>query len=313
MFTPDQYLHVVAERVQRSGGRLSTVQIGPVTAAVGLFTESIMLSTMNYCVVAAAYPEIDAQTLFQFTGLATQHARANVQGTVGWTAASVVIAGLVGRVHPDAATAASAKTANQFGGETRMVAVDPYAGMTYAWVGGKFWGAAVQGSVNAKLLFCFPQPTEAYQQLQWQAQWQAQHAGYNAGPGVAGYGAAGYGAPGPAGYVAPAPGSNSPGAAGYGTAGYGDNTPGAAGYGAPGLAANTPATPGDGAPDSAPNNPGSAPGTTGPTAGGPGPGGFPGQQIPPGWQPQLPPPPAAGPPGPQPPLYPPPGRPPYGQ
>ncbi|MEV4595777.1 hypothetical protein AB0K15_00065 [Amycolatopsis sp. NPDC049253] len=189
MFTPDQYLQVVAERVQRSGGRLSTVQIGPVTAAVGLFTESIMLSTMNYCVVAAAYPEIDAQTLFQFTALATQHARANVQGTVGWTAGSVVIAGLVGRVHPDAATAASAKTANQFGGETRMVAVDPYAGMTYAWVGGKLWGAAVQGSVNAKLLFCFPQPTEAYQQLQWQAQWQAQQAGYNAVPG--------YGAPGP--------------------------------------------------------------------------------------------------------------------
>ncbi|MEU4669749.1 hypothetical protein AB0F91_17640 [Amycolatopsis sp. NPDC023774] len=201
MLTPDQYLQVVAERVQRSGGQLSTVQIGPVTAAVGLFTESIMLSTMNYCVAAAAYPEIDEHTLFQFTGLATQHARAHVQGTVGWTAASAVIAGLVGRAHPDAATAASAKTANQFG-----VAVDPYAGMTYAWVGGKLWGAAVQGSVNAKLLFCFPQPTEAYQQLQWQAQWQAQQAGYNAAPGDGGSGsaAAPYGASGPT--------SNDPGA-----------------------------------------------------------------------------------------------------
>ncbi|MFI5611313.1 hypothetical protein [Amycolatopsis sp. NPDC051903] len=238
MFTPEQYLHVVAERVQRSGGQLSTVQIGPVTAAVGLFAESIMLSTMNFCVVAAAYPEIDAQTLFQFTGLATQHARANVQGTIGWTAASVVIAGLVGRVHPDAAAAASAKSANQFAGETRMVAVDPYAGMTYSWAGGKLWGAAVQGSVNAKQQFCFPQPAEAYQQLQWQAQWQAMQAGGAAPQG-------GYG-------QAPAPGA-------------------------------------------------------------PGPGGFPGQQIPPGWQPQTPPPPAAGPPGPQPPHYPPPGYPPYGQ
>ncbi|MET7990552.1 hypothetical protein ABZU76_06545 [Amycolatopsis sp. NPDC005232] len=307
MFTPDQYLQVVAERVQRSGGRLSTVQIGPVTAAVGLFTESIMLSTMNYCVVAAAYPEIDAQTLFQFTNLATQHARANVQGTVGWTATSVVIAGLVGRVHPDAATAASAKTANQFGGETRMVAVDPYAGMTYAWVGGKVWGAAVQGSVNAKLLFCFPQPTEAYQQLQWQAQWQALQAGYSAGPGAAGYGISG-------------PAANSPGTAGYGTAGYGANTPYAGGYGASGPAANGPGGAPYGAPGPASSDPGAisgpidpAAGTTGPTTGYPGPGGFPGQQIPPGWQPQIPPPPAAGPPGPQPPHYPPPGRPPYGQ
>ncbi|WP_328605525.1 hypothetical protein OG943_36820 [Amycolatopsis sp. NBC_00345] len=168
MLTPEQYLQVVAERVQRSGGWLNTVQIGPATAVVGLFTESIMLSTMNYCVVAAAYPEITAQTLLQFTGLATQHARANVQGTVGWTAASVVIAGLVGRVYPDAAQLAAAKTTNQFGGETRMVAIDP-TGPRYAWIGGKLWGAAMHGAVNAKLQFCFPEPMEAYQQLQWQA------------------------------------------------------------------------------------------------------------------------------------------------
>ncbi|WP_329069814.1 hypothetical protein [Amycolatopsis sp. NBC_01480] len=168
MLTPEQYLQVVAERVQRSGGWLSSVQIGPATAVVGLFAESIMLSTMNYCVVAAAYPDITAQTLSQFTGLATQHARANVQGTVGWTAASVVIAGLVGRVYPDAAQLAAAKTTNQFGGETRMVAVDP-TGPRYAWIGGKMWGAAMHGAVNAKLQFCFPEPMEAYQQLQWQA------------------------------------------------------------------------------------------------------------------------------------------------
>ncbi|OXM48638.1 hypothetical protein CFP71_31870, partial [Amycolatopsis thailandensis] len=54
------------------------------------------------------------------------------------------------------------------GGETRMVAVDVSAAQMYAFVGGKLWGAAVQGSVNAKLTFCFPQPAEVYQQVQWQ-------------------------------------------------------------------------------------------------------------------------------------------------
>jgi hypothetical protein len=177
VLTPEQYLGAVAERVQRSGGRLNTVQIGPATAVVGLFTESVLLSTMNYCVVAAAVPEVSAAALYDFTGRATHHARANVIGTMGLTAASVVIAGLVGqRVYPDAAQAASAKSGNQFGGETRMVAVDLSAGQLYAFVGGKFWGAAVQGSVNAKLTYCFPQPAEVYQQVQWQqAQQQGQH------------------------------------------------------------------------------------------------------------------------------------------
>ncbi len=183
VLTPEQYLQVVAERVVRSGGRLNTVQIGPVTCAVGLFTESIMLSTMNYCVVAGAYPEIDAATLQQFTGMATQHARANVQGTIGWTAASVVICGLVGRVHPDAAQLASAKTSNQFGGETRMVAVDPQAGATYAFTGGKLWGAAMHGAIRAKLTFCFPQPGEALQQVQWQQQQAAYGQPPQPGPG----------------------------------------------------------------------------------------------------------------------------------
>ena len=184
MLTPEQYLGAMAERIQRAGGRLNTVQIGPATAVVGLFTESVLLSTMNYCVVAAAVPEVSAAALYDFTGRATQHARANLTGTMGWTAASVVIAGLVGgRVYPDAAQAASAKSGNQFGGETRMVAVDLSAGQMYAFVGGKFWGAAVQGSVNAKLTYCFPQPAEVYQQLQWQ-QAQQQYPGQQP-PGVA--------------------------------------------------------------------------------------------------------------------------------
>ncbi|HEV7981163.1 hypothetical protein [Amycolatopsis sp.] len=171
MLTPEQYLGAVAERIQRSGGRLNSVQIGPATAVVGLFTESVMLSTMNYCVIAAAVPEVSAAALHDFTGRATQHARANVMGTVGLTAASVVIAGLVSpRVYPDAAQVASAKTGNQFGGETRMVAVDTTAGQMYAFVGKKLWGAAMHGMINAKLQFCFPQPAEVYAQLQWQAQ-----------------------------------------------------------------------------------------------------------------------------------------------
>ncbi|GHG04499.1 MULTISPECIES: hypothetical protein [Amycolatopsis] len=177
MLTPEQYLGAMAERIQRAGGRLHTVQIGPATAVVGLFTEQVLLTTMNYCVIAAAVPEVSAAALYDFTGRATQHARANLTGTMGWTAGSVVIAGLVGgRVYPDAAQAASAKSGNQFGGETRMVAVDLSAGQLYAFVGGKLWGAAMQGSVNAKLTYCFPQPAEVYQQVQWQqAQQQPQH------------------------------------------------------------------------------------------------------------------------------------------
>lgn len=169
MLTPEQYLGVVAERVQRSGGRLNSVQIGPATAVVGLFTESVMLTTMNYCVVAAPVPDVSAAALYDFTARATQHARANMIGTMGWTAGSVVIAGLVGpTVYPDAAQAASAKTSNQFGGETRMVAVDLTAGQTYAFTGGKMWGAAMHGAIRAKLTFCFPQPAEAWEQVQWQ-------------------------------------------------------------------------------------------------------------------------------------------------
>lgn len=197
MLTSEQYLGAVAERIQRSGGRLNSVQIGPAVAAVGLFTESVLMSTMNYCVVAAAVPEVTAAALYDFTGRATQHARANLVGAMGWTAASVVIAGLVGqRVYPDAAQAASAKSGNQFGGETRMVAVDLTAGQMYAFVGGKFWGAAVQGSVNAKLTYCFPQPAEVYQQVQWQQQaqqpppppgWQQPPPGYPPQPGPYGH------------------------------------------------------------------------------------------------------------------------------
>ena len=124
---------------------------------------------MNYCVIAAAVPELTPRRCTTSPAGATQHARANLLGTMGWTAGSVVIAGLVGgRVYPDAAQAASAKSGNQFGGETRMVAVDLSAGQLYAFVGGKLWGAAMQGSVNAKLTYCFPQPAEVYQQLQWQ-------------------------------------------------------------------------------------------------------------------------------------------------
>lgn len=177
MLTPEQYLGAMAERIQRAGGRLNSVQIGPATAVVGLFTEQVLLTTMNYCVIAAAVPEVSAAALYDFTGRATQHARANLTGTMGWTAGSVVLAGLVGgRVYPDAAQAASAKSGNQFGGETRMVAVDLSAGQLYAFVGGKLWGAAMQGSVNAKLTYCFPQPAEVYQQVQWQqAQQQPQH------------------------------------------------------------------------------------------------------------------------------------------
>jgi hypothetical protein len=172
VLTPEQYLGAMAERIQRAGGRLNSVQIGPATAVVGLFTEQVLLTTLNYCVIAAAVPEVSAAALYDFTGRATQHARANLTGTMGWTAGSIVIAGLVGgRVYPDAAQAASAKSGNQFGGETRMVAVDLTAGQLYAFVGGKLWGAAMQGSVNAKLTYCFPQPAEVYQQVQWQ-QWQ---------------------------------------------------------------------------------------------------------------------------------------------
>jgi hypothetical protein len=177
VLTPEQYLGAMADRIQRAGGRLNSVQIGPATAVAGLFTEQVLLTTMNYCVIAAAVPEVSAAALYDFTGRATQHARANLTGTMGWTAGSVVIAGLVGgRVYPDAAQAASAKSGNQFGGETRMVAVDLSAGQLYAFVGGKLWGAAMQGSVNAKLTYCFPQPAEVYQQVQWQqAQQQPQH------------------------------------------------------------------------------------------------------------------------------------------
>lgn len=166
VFTPEQYLKVVAERVQSSGGRVAEVQMGPVTAIVGLFTESVMMSTMNYAVVAAPSPEIHAGSLHQFTGLAVQQARANVIGTVGWTAASVTIAGLIGnRVYPDAVQAATAKPSNQFGGETRMVAVDLSGGAVHTFRGTKLWGAALQGSINARVTHAFPQPAEVYAQL----------------------------------------------------------------------------------------------------------------------------------------------------
>ncbi|WP_329053459.1 hypothetical protein OG738_11375 [Amycolatopsis sp. NBC_01488] len=204
MLTPEQYLGAVAERIQRSGGNLGSVQIGPATAVAGLFAESVLLSTMNYCVIAAPVPEVSAAALYDFTGRATQYARANLVGTRGLTAASVVIAGLVGQhVHPDAAQAASAKTSNQFGGETRMVAVDLTAGQTYAFTGGKVWGAAMHGAIRAKLTFCFPQPAEVYQQLQSQQPpgWQQQPP--MAAPPVPPPPYAGQGGPQPPGYPPP--------------------------------------------------------------------------------------------------------------
>ncbi|MEU4251115.1 hypothetical protein AB0F15_27270 [Amycolatopsis sp. NPDC026612] len=155
MLTPEQYLGEVAERVQRAGGRLSTVQLGPVTAVVGLFTEPAPLPATNHCVIVAAVPEVSAAALADFTARARQHARANL---TGWTTASIVLAGLVGqRVHPDAALAASAKPGHRFGGETRMVAVDLSTGQLSTFGG----DTVVRGSVNAKLTYCFPPPNEA--------------------------------------------------------------------------------------------------------------------------------------------------------
>lgn len=161
MITPEQYLGAVADRIQRSGARAMQVQIGPAMALVGLATESAMLSNLNYCVAAAAVPDVTAPALYDFAGQVTQFARANVVGTVGWNAASVVIAGLVSpRVHPDAVQAATAKSGNQFGAETRLVAVDLASGRTYAFTGTKIWGAAVQGVIRTRLTFCFPHPAE---------------------------------------------------------------------------------------------------------------------------------------------------------
>ncbi|GAB2763065.1 hypothetical protein [Amycolatopsis magusensis] len=194
MLTPDQYLGVVAERVQRSGGQLRQIQIGPVNAVLGLFTESIMMSTMNYAVVAAPLADVTAASLLEFTGHATQHARANVVGTVGFTAASIVIAGLVGeRVYPDAVQAATAKPNMQYGADTRMVAVDLTGGQMHTFTGSRVWGAAVQGSIKAKVFFTFPQPGEAYQQLQW----QQQQPGYGQQGQQGQHGQHGYGQQGP--------------------------------------------------------------------------------------------------------------------
>jgi hypothetical protein len=64
VITPERHLGVVAARIQRSGGQ---------TVVVGLFTESVMLSTMNYCAIATAVPELNAAAPHDFTGRATQH------------------------------------------------------------------------------------------------------------------------------------------------------------------------------------------------------------------------------------------------
>jgi hypothetical protein len=52
VITPEQYLGVVAERIQRSRDQLNSVRIGPPMADAGLFTRSVLLSTMNSCVIA---------------------------------------------------------------------------------------------------------------------------------------------------------------------------------------------------------------------------------------------------------------------
>ncbi|WP_020663556.1 hypothetical protein [Amycolatopsis benzoatilytica] len=172
MLTAELYLKVVEKRIAFNGGRADTVRLGPLAALTGNFLEPIMndsdpvrATMMSLSVVAAEYPDIDAGTLGKFTVLAAEHAEALARSQ-GKVAMIVVIAGLVGtRVRPDAAAAASAKTAAKSRREVRMVGVDLTAGVTHAWVGRKFWGAGGQDRVNAKLQACFPAPWEAAGEL----------------------------------------------------------------------------------------------------------------------------------------------------
>lgn len=170
MLTAEEYLEVVGQRIQRTGGQLRHVQMGQVNAVVGLFTENVMLSAMNYAIVAAPAaptPHVTGLALQQFNGIAVQIARANMVGVVGWTAASVTISGLIGEhVTPDGMQMALAKPANQFGAENRLVAVDLTAGAVHTFTGTRVWGAAIQGSINAKITFCFPPLAEAWHEAQ---------------------------------------------------------------------------------------------------------------------------------------------------
>ena len=263
MLTAGQYLKVVERRIAFTGGRAGSVQLGPVTALTGNFLEPILNdrdpvrgTLLSLTVAAGEYPDIDAAALSRFAVLAVEHAEAVAQ-TQGKVALIVVIAGLIGgRVQPDAAAAANAKTSAKARREVRMVGVDLTTGVTHAWVGRKFWGAGGQDRVNAKLQACFPAPWEAAGEVQ---RFAAQGLPGEFGVGDRPYGEPIYGQPGPDSATQPYP-------------------------------------------SAAPQFP-------------PGPGGFPGQQMPPGppFPAQPGPPPAAGPDGPQPPHYPPPGQPPYGR
>lgn len=170
MLTADEYLDLVAQRIQRSGGQLRRAPMGQVNAVVGLFAENAVMSMMNYAIVAAPAaptPRVTGLALHQFSGQAMQVARANMVGVMGLTATSVTIAGLVGtQVTPDGIQVALAKPANQFGAETRLVAVDLTAGAVHTFTGTRVWGYAVQGAINAKIAFCFPPLAEAWEEAQ---------------------------------------------------------------------------------------------------------------------------------------------------
>lgn len=192
MIDADTYLNAFAQRAQAQRARVQPAQVGPLQALVVDSYDSLGLSEVRYCVIAAAVPEVNAFIVGDFTRHGVQWASGTVRGVKGITTSIITIVGLVSpRVAPDAVAAATSKPSMEFAGAHRSVVVDLTNNAVHAYTGSSFREFAVASNIKTKLNSLFLPP--------------AQMAQFTQGPGPQGPYPPGPPGPGPQGGFPPGP------------------------------------------------------------------------------------------------------------
>ncbi|WP_163509775.1 hypothetical protein [Fodinicola acaciae] len=172
MLTGEDYLDVVAIRAMRVRSPIFRTQIGPMRALVFTMADQGGLTRFEFCMVAAAFDEVNGFIVHDFTQRASAYARSHAAGVVGFTTTVVTLVCLASPVvRPDAIQVAMTEPRFQFAGETRPLVVDLTTGQRHLFLGSKaygfagLWTPAFQSTITGRADAVFPLPAVAEPEL----------------------------------------------------------------------------------------------------------------------------------------------------